>query len=50
MQVEISTGPCTNCIEKLNEYGKDRWILVYMDPINNVFGDRTAYFMREISD
>lgn len=30
MQVEISTGPCSNCIERLDEYGKDGWILVYI--------------------
>lgn len=50
MQVEISTGPYSNCIEKLDEYGKDGWILVYMDSIDNMFRLRTAYFMREISE
>ena len=56
MQVEISTGPCSNCIEMLDEYGKDGWILVYMDSnsTDNMFRAqfrlKTAYFMREISE
>ena len=46
-RVTVDTSYYRDITGQLNEFGKNGWLLVHLDPNNEVCRERSAYFVRE---
>jgi hypothetical protein len=46
-RVQLNTSHYGDIMGELNIFGNDGWLLVHLDPNNEVSRERNAYFVRE---